>query len=171
MGAEEGTQTHDRRSVNAALTRLYFNELLDGSSWLSPAARRSIDRTVHYGYVLSPPEEQKSLGGLIDGDPNYVADACGRVFADKKEFTQEEFLALFLNLLLAGDRNQMLELSRTIDDLVPDAAEIFKKQMENYLLRHQIPAVDLCVALGIYVLQKAQDQGIIDLTDKVKYKR
>ncbi len=171
MNDEREAENYDEKRIKRALARLYFSHQLEGSYWLSPAARESIDRTVHYGDQLFVSKSPLTLGGLIDANPNYVADACARVLAAREAVTREEFLASFLELLLTKDRDKMLELSRVTEQLDPARAEKFKEMIESYLVARQIPAEDLYVAFGIYVLQKAHDQGVISMTDKVTCRR
>lgn len=169
MGDKTKVVNYDTERVNLALARLHFGKDLSGSNWLSDGNRDSIGRTVHYGNQCFISESPLTLGGLIDVNPSYVADACARVLAAGKAITREEFLASFLELLLTKDRTIMLKLSGAIEQLNATDAERFQGMMESYLVAQQIPAENLYTALGVYVLQKAHDQGIIAMTDKVAY--
>jgi len=159
---EQEAGNYDLGRVNRALARLYFGRRLEGGlNWLNDLNRDSIYRTVHYGDDLSVSGSPLTLGGLIDNNPGYIADACARILTTGKTVTREEFLASFLELLLTADESRMLELSRATGKLDDESAKIFDRMTRTYLVACQIPVDDLFTAVGIYVLQKAQDQGII----------
>ncbi|MBI4896215.1 MAG: hypothetical protein HY832_01570 [Candidatus Aenigmarchaeota archaeon] len=158
-----------KKRTDCALARLHFAGDLRGYDWLSGLNRDSIGRMVHYGDQSCISQSPLTLGGFIDADTRYVADACARVFAHGGAITREEFIASFLELLLTEDQQRMPELSRDIAQLDPASSETFTEMIRDYLCARQIPAEDLYTAFGVYILQKARDQGVVSITDKVAY--
>lgn len=166
MNEEPKLENDHTIHINRILARLYFNRDLNGEDWLSERNRDSIRRTVHYGDQYFIIQSPLTLGGLIDKTPSYTTDACARVLATGKTITREEFLVSFLELLLTEDQSEMLGLLVAIEQLDTTDRKKFRETIESYLVSRQIPAEDLYTAFGVYVLQKAHDQGTISMTNR-----
>lgn len=146
--------------VKRVLPKLMFDEVLDGSNWMIRKNRDSINEFVHY-YESPDFRSELTLGALIDADERHLMDACNKAFGDKSTITREEFLASFLEGLSGKNLEKRLKLSQDIDKLEAEKREQFKAKLQDFLLRRQIPAENLYLALGIYVLQKAEEGGIV----------
>lgn len=150
--------------VNKGLARLYLGKVLKSENWLSDHNRDSISRMTHYDNLFPPCRgSELTFGELLATIPRYITDTCIRIIGDQSTMTREKFLASFLEKLLDKDPNEMLQISRDLNSLEPEKKKQFLSSLGEFLVRRQIPAEDVFLALGIHSLQIAHDQKLIFL--------
>lgn len=152
------------KDANEGLYRLHSGEemkILVSSDWLTEGNRNNIHRMVNYDFPSFGSD--LTLGGFIDTDSEYIVDICDRVLKDGSILTQEEFLASFLEQFRTEDPEKRFELSRDINELEGEKRKQFVEMLKEFLIRRQITIYDVYLALGIYIVQKAHERGIISV--------
>ena len=147
--------------VKLGLARLMFDEVISGENFVSQHNLESVDAVVHYNQPQSLAE--LTLGGIVDSDPAYIRDVCDVIFRDVPVKTKDKFLDSFLELMLGEVPGRDCRLVRDMNHLEPGKAPEFSRMLQHYLGQRQCPAIDLYLALGVYVLQKAHQAGMVTL--------
>jgi len=124
---------------------------------------RYTQRVMYHPHYSHPP-----LGRLLEGQSEYLSDICEVMFSDQSHMTHQEFLTSFRDRM--KDDDKALEF-RLVQDGMSSGNESQKnlpKYIENILLAWQIPYIDFCVLLGTYTLHRANEENIVQLSQRVE---
>lgn len=147
--------------ANRNLAELIFGRVLDTDNLHLPQNHESIARFVNYDYAVVGSDAQLTVGYLATSDPIYVADAIEKVFGAKSEMTPVEFLADFFDMAFFIGEKPIFKFHEAFAKHENEGVPRYFSLLSDFIVRRQMPFENVGIAIGIYIVQKAEEAGLV----------